>query len=121
MKKVQLDTIQNGAVLELFDEELNKVLANIEDQNTAPNQERSVTIKVSLKPDKTRKVGEIKIQVSSSLAKIKPTESFLFFDRDSETGKLAAYDDDPGPELPGLKDKDDAPNVRKFPAAAVNS
>ena len=120
MEKVELQTIQNGAVMNLFNEEFRKVLLNIEDENTAPNQERSVTIKIAVKPDKTRRTGEVKVQVSSSLAKVKPAESFLFFDRDGKTGNLAAYVDDPGPELPGLKDKEEAPNVRKFPVA-VNS
>jgi len=99
--KVALGTIQRGAVLELFDEELRKVLANIEDENTVANQERSITIKISIKPDKTRRTGEVKVQVSSTLAKVKPTESFVFFDRD-DAGKFSAYADDPGPELPGL-------------------
>lgn len=101
MQKIELQTIQNGAILELFDEEFKKVLANIEDENTAPNQERSLTIKIAIKPDKTRRTGEIKVQVSSSLAKIKPSESFLFFDKD-EKGHFSAYADDPGPELPGI-------------------
>ena len=120
MEKVELQTIQNGVVIDLFEEELRKVLTNTEDENTAPNQERSITIKIAIKPDKTRRTGEVKVQVSSSLAKVKPAESFLFFDRDNKTGKLAAYVDDPGPELPGLNEKTEAPNVKKFPAV-VNS
>jgi len=103
VQKIELQTIQNGAVLDLFGEEFKKVLANIEDENTAANQERSVTIKVAIKPDKTRRTGEVKVQVSSSLAKIRPAESFLFFDKDGE-GKFSAYEDDPGPELPGITD-----------------
>ena len=37
MKKIALNEIQNGAVIELFEEELRKVLANIEDENTTAN------------------------------------------------------------------------------------
>ena len=105
MNKVALETIQNGAIMELFNEELGKVLTNIEDENTVANQERSITIKIAIKPDKTRRTGEVKVQVSSTLAKVKPTESFVFFDRD-DTGKFSAYADDPGPELPGLSDSE---------------
>ena len=114
MKKIELQNIQNGAVLDLFEEELRKVLANIEDENTVANAERSITIKVSIKPDKTRRTGEVKSQVSSTLAKVKPAESFLFFDRD-EAGKFSAYADDPGPELPGISEN---PKIMPFPAAA---
>jgi len=112
MERAALDKIQNGAIFDLFNEEFKKVLANIEDENTAPNTERSITIKIAIKPDKTRRTGEVKTQVSSTLAKVKPTESFLFFDRD-EKGKFAAYTDDPGPELPGISD-----NIKQFPTAA---
>ena len=113
MKKVELQALQNGAVLDLFEEELRKVLANIEDENTAANVERSITIKVSIKPDKTRRTGEVKSQVYSTLAKIKPAESFLFFDKDEE-GRFSVYEDDPGPELPGLMDE----RVKTFPQAS---
>jgi len=114
VKKVELQSIQNGAVLDLFNEELRKVLTNIEDENTVANQERSITIKIAIKPDKTRRTGEVKTQVSSTLAKVKPAESFLFFDRD-ETGNFSAYADDPGPELPGITEDT---KVTPFPAAA---
>jgi hypothetical protein len=114
MNKIDLKQFQNGAVLEMFDEELKKVLANIEDENTMAKTERSVTIKVSIKPDKTRRTGEAKIQVSSTLAKVKPSESLLFFDRD-EAGNFAAYEDDPGPQLPGISDTE---TIRQFPKAS---
>jgi hypothetical protein len=88
----------------LFNEELRKVLLNIEDENTVANQERSITIKIAIKPDKTRRAGEVKLQAFSTLAKVKPGESFVFFDRD-EGGKFSVYEDDPGPELPGIYDE----------------
>ena len=115
MQKIELQTIQNGAVLDLFGEEFKKVLANIEDENTAPNSERSITIKIAIKPDKTRRTGEVKVQVSSTLAKIRPAESFLFFDRDAD-GSFTAYADDKGPELPGLTEGTDS-KVKPFKAA----
>ena len=72
MRKVELQTIQNGAVFDLFNEELSKVLLNIEDENTVANQERSITIKIAIKPDKTRRTGEVKTQVSATLLTAKP-------------------------------------------------
>jgi hypothetical protein len=113
VKKIELSNIQNGVVFDLFDEELRKVLANIEDENTVANTERSITLKIAIKPDKTRRGGEIKVQASCTLAKVKPAESLVYFDRDKETGIFAAYGDDPGPELPGLMEND--PTVKTFP------
>ena len=34
MKEVSLETIQNGAVIDMFNEELQKVMQNIADENT---------------------------------------------------------------------------------------
>jgi hypothetical protein len=117
MEKVELQTIQNGAVIEMFDEELRKVLANIQDENTVPNQERSITIKIAIKPDKTRRTGEVKVQASSTLAKIKPTESFMFFDKD-KSGAFVALEDDPGPMLPGMEKPESSEKVKPFPKAS---
>jgi len=115
MKKLNLQAVQKGAVMELFDEELRKVLANIEDENTVPNKERTITIKMSIKPDKTRKVADIKLQALSTLAKVKPLESFLFFDRDDD-GNFCAYQDDPAQELlPGV----DTENTNAFSKKAI--
>jgi len=110
-RKFDLGTIKNGAILEMFDEEMKKVLANIEDENTSPTAERSVTIRIGIRPNKLRNTADVKTQVKSTLAPVNPAESFVFFDVDEE-GEFAAYADDPGPELPGISEQD---NVRRFP------
>jgi hypothetical protein len=115
VRKIELSNIQNGVALDLFEEELRKVLENIEDENTVANAERSITLKVAIKPDKKRRTGEVKVQASCSLATVKAVESLLFFDRDGD-GEFAAYEDDPGPELPGLSEND--PAVKQFPRAS---
>jgi hypothetical protein len=113
MKKINLVDFQHGTVIDLFDEELKKVLSNIEDENTEAKAERSVVIKIAIKPDKTRRTGEVKVQAYSTLAKIKPAESFVFFDVDDD-GKFAAFEDEPGQELPGINEKETVP----FPRAS---
>jgi hypothetical protein len=113
MKKIELSHIQRGVVGELFEEEFRKVLSNIEDENTEAKAERSVTIKIAIKPDKTRRTGEVKVHAYSTLAKVKPAESFVFFDVDDD-GRLAAFEDDPGPELPGIDEKEPV----QFPRAS---
>jgi hypothetical protein len=112
MKKIELATFQSGAISDLFGMEFARVLANIHDPNTVPNKARTITIKMEIKPDKTRRNAEVKVHSSSSLAAIRPTESFMFFDRDDK-GKISAYEDDPGPVLPGMEED----NVIKYPEA----
>ena len=111
MQKVELSTFQSGAVIELFNEEMDKVLSNIADENTAANVERSITVKISIKPDKTRRTAQVKTQVSSTLAKMNPAESLLWFDKDDK-GKLSAFEDDPAPSLFDGDEK-----IKPFPAA----
>ena len=103
MNKIELQTFHGGALVELFGEQMRKVLENIEDENTAPNSERSVTLRITIRPDKLRRAGEVKIHADCKLAKVKPAETFVFFDRDDE-GAFSAYEDDPGPELPGISE-----------------
>jgi hypothetical protein len=103
MKKVELADFEHGVITELFDEEIKNVLSNIADENTVPNAERAITIKIAIKPDKLRRAAEVKVHVSSNLAKIKPAESFMFFDRD-ETGEFMAFEDEPGKDLPGINE-----------------
>jgi len=98
MKKVLLESLQDGAVIDLFNEELRKVMANIGDINTKPDGVRSIKIELVIKPDKTRRSADTRLTVSSKLAGIKPQESFLFIEKE-EDGSLTAYEDMPGPEL----------------------
>jgi len=46
MQRIELQTMQNGAVIELFNEEFRKVLENIEDENTSPDRTRKVTLQI---------------------------------------------------------------------------
>lgn len=100
MKKIRLDTLQHGAVVDLFDEELAKVLDNIADENTKPDDVRKITIELSIKPDKTRSTAETSLKVTSKIAGIKPQTSFLFFDHQEIGTGIEAFEDEPGPELP---------------------
>ena len=93
MEKVSLQTLNGGAVIDLFNVEYEKLLANVNDENTKPEATRSIKIALKVKPEKTRRVATVQISVASSLAPIKPAETVIFFDTDK--GELAAFEDDP--------------------------
>ena len=93
MEKVSLQTLNGGAVIDLFNVEYEKLLANVNDKNTKPEATRSIKIELKVKPKKTRRVATVQISVASSLAPIKPAETVIFFDTDK--GELAAFEDDP--------------------------
>ncbi len=76
---VTIASIGNGAILELFERELKRVLANIADVNTSPKAMREITIKVSLKPDdESRGVAAATLEVKSKLAPAKPVKSVIY-------------------------------------------
>lgn len=114
---VTLDTINSGAVIDLFTEEFDKLLANVADDNTEADKVRSISIKLSVKPSKDRSKADTKVEVTSRLAPLKPHESFIVLSSDGS--KVQAFTTSPAKqqELPGVE----AENVRQFPQAAGGS
>jgi hypothetical protein len=109
-KIVTLDTINGGAVVDLFEEELTKLLKNIADDNTDAGKVRSISIKLSVKPSSDRSKADTKVEVTSRLAPLKPHESFIVLSSDGKS--IQAFTTAPvkQQELPGVSD-----NVREFP------
>jgi hypothetical protein len=78
-EKLSLVNLRGGVVVERFDDELAKVLANIADPNTPPAAKREINVKVSFKPDKARDLGEVLIVVTSKLAPAETISTKVFF------------------------------------------
>jgi hypothetical protein len=111
-KVATLDTINSGAIADLFKAEFDKLLLNIADDNTEPDKVRSVTIKVTVKPTKNREMAATTVEVNSKLAPLKPNESTVVFAFDGRN--VEAYVRGPvnQPDLIGDE------NLRRFPDAA---
>ena len=86
---VTLANLGGGAALELFNAELEKVLENITDPNTDPKAVRSITLKVTIKPDETRDLGDVGIQATSNLAGSRAYVTRLIFGRNQKGGAEA--------------------------------
>lgn len=72
------ETLGKGAGKEKFDEELDKVLKNIQDTNTNWKDRREITLKVTVIPSSDeRREAKVVIEASSKLAKPKPFVSTL--------------------------------------------
>lgn len=82
MESISLKSLGNGAAIELFDVEMNKAFENIVDPNTDPKKARKIMLTVTLKPDEEREYAGITIQVSSTLASIKPYSTHCFIGKD---------------------------------------
>jgi len=93
MQGVTLDTIGGGALSELFEAELARILANIADPNTDTGAKRTITLTVSFKPNRDRDVADVQLKYSSKLAGIMTVDTQLFMGR--HKGKLIAVESDP--------------------------
>lgn len=85
---VTLASIANGAAMELFGHELQRVIANIADINTSAKTKRGINIKVIIQPDEDRGIGFATVEVTSKLAGVKPVNSTMYFGK--KEGELVA-------------------------------
>lgn len=81
---ININDLSGGALAEKVNIELRKLAANVLDPNTEAKATRSVTVKITIKPNEKRQVGESDISVTSSLAPAKgiPTSFIFDFDKD---------------------------------------
>jgi hypothetical protein len=61
--QLSLANIRGGAVVEAFDAELEGVLENMQDPNTNPTAVREITLKLKIKPDEDRAMGDMEFTV----------------------------------------------------------
>lgn len=90
VQKVTLANLGEGAVVEMFDNELRKVIENIDDPNTDAETIREITIKMKLHPTKNRKAGKYNINVTSKLAGVAALENHLFFNQDKTAVEMVS-------------------------------
>ncbi len=103
-KKVTLETFNSGAAMDLFEEELKKVLENIADDNTKATAVREIHLIFKIQPTEDRAMAATQIESKSKLASIKPSRSAVFLG--IENGKVSAYTNDmKQQELPFEQDK----------------
>ncbi|ADK81635.1 hypothetical protein [Sediminispirochaeta smaragdinae] len=92
-KRVTIETLNKGAVIDLFDEAWQQIMDNIADDNCDAQITREVTVSVKVKPSKDRSSANTICGVKTKLAPIKPTESFVLFSKSG--GSMEAYTTDP--------------------------
>lgn len=91
---INIGNINDGAMVDAFDIELRKVLANIADINTPATDTRTLTLQLVLKPHSDRIQIETEFKCSSKLAPIETHKSKCFMGK-SEDGVLVAFANDP--------------------------
>jgi hypothetical protein len=97
---VGLVNLMGGLAVERFNDEFARVLANIVDPNTTL-KERSITLKVKIKPDSARDLGRVVIDCDSKMAPVRPMESKVFIAITTK-GPVATESNPNQPILPGV-------------------
>lgn len=84
------ETFAGGALAERVNAEMEKVLNNIADPNTAPTKTRKLTLSLTFKPGEDRQVSDVNIEAKTSLQAAKPINTHIMIDRDINTGRIMA-------------------------------
>lgn len=80
----------NGGLVERIHEEVERAVANITDPNTEAKKPRTITAKITIKPNEHRNMAEVMVSVSSSLQPSKPLETSIMLEHDPRTGAIGA-------------------------------
>jgi len=88
--KLDMNTINGGAVKDLFDRGLAQLLDNIGDPNTDAEAVRKIVVTFEVKPTKDREAGATRLSLDVKTAKIKSVDGTVVFDHDG-AGKIDAY------------------------------
>ena len=86
---LNLSEMAQGAFMEQFNIELNKVLTNIADPNTDPKKPRKITLTATLKANEERELATFEVQSKAALVPVRPVSTTIIIDKDSE-GKVVA-------------------------------
>lgn len=87
-KTISLDRLCGGALLERFQLAMAQIGRNIMDPNTPPDKARTLTIKLTFKPDKSRKSIKTSIATNISLAPPEADETMLMIGQDYRSGRI---------------------------------
>jgi len=91
--EINLATLGGGAAVEKFQEELQRVVANILDPNTNPKAKRKITLTVTIIPSHERGSGDVLIEAKSTLEPSMGYATRAYFGQ--QYGQPVAYEDNP--------------------------
>jgi len=90
VQQVTLSRLADGAVDELFQDALGKVLENIADPNTDHKEKRAITVQFVFTCDEERHVGDIDVRCVAKVAPVKRLTVGVYFGK--QDGLLVAVE-----------------------------
>ena len=111
--------IGNGAISELLNNEIERVMKNIVDPSTKAKTVREITLKLKFKPGEDRDFSNIEIAVSSKTAPVKPYETLISIGVD-DNGEPIYSENNPSKQLSIFADDNDDDNDDQEEAEPTN-
>lgn len=121
MNKVELKDLVGGALQEKFSKAFEKVIENLQDQNTSFKVKRGITIKLTFDQNEARDDVSVSVDVSEKLAPQTGMKTSFYIGKDLKTGEI--YAEEYGKQIKGqmsLKDYE-TPVVQKIEQDIVDS
>jgi hypothetical protein len=87
---LNLAEMAQGAFMEQFGIEIEKVLANIQDLNTDATKPRKITLTATLKANEDREIATFEVQSKATLVPSKPVGTTIIIDKDFDGRVVAA-------------------------------
>lgn len=105
MNKKSILEMAMGAIAEITDYEVERVVANIMDPNTSPTAKRKITVTLTFSPDDYRQQIGMDAQARTTLAPLQPVRTSLCITKGRDGSLLLA---EMMPQVPGQVDMDGA-------------
>ena len=116
LEKKSILEMSMGAILERVDYEMGRVIDNILDPNTKPNEKRKITVGLELTPSADRRTITVQTTAKSTLVPTDPITTSLYITNQPGTGEMVVAE--MTPQVPGQLGMDggkqDQPKVLKF-------
>ena len=126
MNRVELKDMVGGALQEKFGKAFEKVIENLQDQNTSFKVKRGITIKLTFDQNEARDDVSVSVDVSEKLAPQAGMKTSFYIGKDLQTGEI--YAEEYGKQIKGqmsLKDYESRPpvqeNVQKIDGDVVDT
>lgn len=126
MNRVELKDLVGGALQEKFGKAFEKVIENLQDQNTSFKVKRGITIKLTFDQNEARDDVSVSVDVSEKLAPQAGMKTSFYIGKDLQTGEI--YAEEYGKQIKGqmsLKDYESRPpvqeNVQKIDGDVVDT
>lgn len=111
MNKVELKDLIGGALQEKFSKSFEKVVENLQDQNTSFKVKRKITIELSFDQNEARDDVSVSVDVKEKLAPQAGMKTSFYIGKDLRTGEI--YAEEYGKQIKGQMRLEDMQTEQK--------